>query len=135
MLTRKCLNKNVLRAKNVDAPDESFEASIAKPVTFSFEIGKAEGASPKSSPLSVEGLTFLESLVDKFGQEGAMDGISEYDIARFRLLANSISKPGNQEMNLGVHDINTLFSGHSGGCSTGRHRNRRPSQIRFSAPQ
>ena len=115
ILTRKCLNENVLRAKNAG---ESFEG-IAKPITFSFEIGKAEGASPKSSPLSVEGLTFLESLVDKFGQEGAMDGISEYDIARFRLLANSISKPGNQEMNLGVHDINTLFSGHSEGVQLG----------------
>ena len=130
-LTRKCLNENVLRAKNAD---DSFEG-IAKPVTFSFEIGKGKGASPKSSPLSVEGLTFLEGLVDKFGQEGAMDDISVYEIARFRLLANSISKPGIQEINLGVHDINTLFSGRSGGRSTGGHRNRVPSQIRFSAPQ
>ena len=114
-LTRKYLSEYVIRVKNVD---ESFEG-IAKPVTFSFEIGKAEGASPKSSPLSVEGLTFLESLVDKFGQEGAMDDISGYEIARFRLLANSISKPGNQEINLGVHDINTLFLGHSGGVQLG----------------
>ena len=117
-LTRQCLNKYVLQVRDADAPYESFD-SKAEPITFSLEMQKSEKTSPKSSPLSVEGLTFLESLVDKFGRESAMDDISGYEIARFRLLANSISKPGNQEMNLGVHDINTLFLEHSRGLQLG----------------
>ena len=117
-LTRQCLNKYVIRFINADAPYESFEGR-AEPITFSFGTQKSEKTSPQSSPLSVKGLTFLEGLVDKFGQEGAMDDISVYEIARFRLLANSISKPGIQEINLGVHDINTLFLGRSGGVQLG----------------
>ena len=117
-LTRQCLNEYVRQVNNADTPYESFD-SRAEPITFSLELQKSEKTNPKSSPLSVEGLTFLGGLVDKFGRESTMDDISGYEIARFRLLANSISKPNNQEMNLGVHDINTLFSGHSEGLQLG----------------
>ena len=117
-LIRQYLNKYVIRFKNADTPYVSFDGR-AEPITFSFEMQKSEKTSPQSSPLSVEGLTFLGGLVDKFGREGAMDDISGYEIAWFRLLANSISKPGNQEMHLGVHDINTLFLKHSGGLQLG----------------
>ena len=133
-LTRQCLNEYVLRVKNADTPYDSFDSG-AEPIIFSLEMQNSEKTSPKSSPLSVEGLTFLESLVDKLGQEEAIDDISVYEIARFRLLANSITKPGIREINLGVHDINTLFMGRSEGVQLGGHRNREPSQIRFSAPQ
>ena len=107
-----------MRVQSADVPYKSFDGR-ASPITFSIGMRKREKTSPQSSPLSVEGLTFLEGLVDKFGRESAMDDVSRYEIARFRLLANSISKPGNQEMNLGVHDINTLFLGHSGGLQLG----------------
>ena len=117
-LTRRCLNKYVIRLKKSDAPYKSFEGR-AEPITFSFGTRKREKTNPQSSPLSFEGLTFLGGLVEKFGREGAMDHISGYEIARFRLLANSNSKPGNQEMNLGVHDINALFFGHLEGFQLG----------------
>ena len=67
----------------------------------------------ESSPLSGEGFAFIESLVDKISRKEAMEDISSFEIARFRLLANSISKPGNEEMDLGVHDINILFAARS----------------------
>lgn len=66
------------------------------------EKAKEETRSPESSPLSAEGFAFLESLVDRIDQEEAMKDISASDVARFRLLANSISKPGNEEMDLVV---------------------------------
>ena len=48
-----------------------------------------------------------------------MDDLSTSDVARFRLLANSISKPGNEKMDLGVHDINILFSARAEGMKLG----------------
>ena len=72
-----------------------------------------------SSPVSAEGCLFLERIVEHLRQEDALDQISLIDVARFRLLANSISKPGNHDMIVGAHDLNILFSAYVDGASLG----------------
>ena len=100
-------NVNRLREAVTSSESDEDRAKRANPEP---DTGEGEKKSPKSSPLSDEGFTFLNSFVEKIGQENALDDLDASEIARFRLLANSISKPGNQEMDLGVHDINSLFS-------------------------
>ena len=118
VLVRKCISAYVIRVKAADTSSEPDEVRAKRAQS---EPGKAEveRKSPESSPLSAEGFTFLESLVDRIGQERAMDDLSTSDVARFRLLANSISKPGNERMDLGVHDINILFSARAEGMKLG----------------
>ncbi len=101
--------ENVNRRREADTSSESDEDRV-KRANPEPDNGEGEKKSPKSSPLSDEGFAFLNSFVEKIGQENALDDLDASEIARFRLLANSISKPGNQEMDLGVHDINSLFS-------------------------
>lgn len=63
----------------------------------------------KLSPLSGEGYNFLENFVGKMRAPDSLDSISSAEVARFRLLANTVAKPGNDTINLGTHDINILF--------------------------
>ena len=116
VLVRKCISAYVIRVKAADTSSEPDEVRAQHAKSEQVEV---ERKSPESSPLSAEGFTFLESLVDRIGQETAMDDLSASDVARFRLLANSISKPGNEEMDLGVHDINILFSARAEGMKLG----------------
>ena len=108
-LARKCITTYVQRVKAEDASSEP-DPDRSKRAKSEPENTEGEERNPKSSPLLDEGFAFLESFVDRLGQEKAIDNLSTSEVARFRLLANSISKPGNQEMDLGVHDINILFS-------------------------
>ena len=49
-----------------------------------------------------------------------MDELTSVDVARFRLLANSISKPGNQDIEMGAHDLNLLFYARTQGLQLGK---------------
>ena len=108
-LVRKCITKYV---NNVKATDVSSESNGIRAVRARSESNESEDENQNSetSPISMESFSFLSDLIDTIGYEKAMDSLSAFDVARFRLIANSISKPGNEELNLGVHDINILFS-------------------------
>ena len=107
-LVRKNVTAYVNRVTAADAASAPEEVR-AKPADSEPEREKGEEKSPDSSLFSAEGFAFLEKFVDRIRQEDEMADLSAPDVARFRLLANSISMPGNQEMALGVHDINILF--------------------------
>ena len=119
-LGRKCITRYVQEetrtANQFSEPDES-RTKRADP---QFEKAGEERRNPESSPLSAEGFAFLENLVDRIGQEEAMESLSSTDVARFRLLANCVSKPGNEAMDLGVHDLNILFSARTKGTKLGK---------------
>ena len=102
---------NCVRAK--DATSEPKEVT-EKPADSEPERDKGE-KSPGSSLFSDESFTFLKNFIDQVSREEAAAHLGASDVARFRLLANSISKPGNQEMALGAHDINILFSARAEG--------------------
>ena len=108
-LVRKCVTKYVNGIRATDVSSESNEAKAVR-VKSKYKGSEDQNQNPGASPLSIEGFSFLSSLVDRIGHEKAMDNLSAFDVARFRLIANSIYKPGNEELSLGVHDINIIFS-------------------------
>lgn len=95
--------------------DEQREKSTQLGAEEAGEVDRRRGL----SPLSTDGFGFLEDLVERLRSPDSLDEISVSDVARFRLLANSISKPGNDEMDIGVHDINILFAAHTKGTKLG----------------
>lgn len=102
---------NGVRAK--DATSEPKKVT-EKPADSEPERDTGE-ENPDSSLVSAEGFAFLKNLIDRIGRKDAAANLSASDVARFRLLANSIAKSGNQEMALGAHDINILFSARAEG--------------------
>ena len=128
-LVWKCLAAHVIRVREADAASEPKED--AKPADSEPEKQEAEKQSSDSSPFSVEGFTFLKNFVDRIGREDALADLSAPDVARFRLLANSISMRGNQEMALGAHDINVLFSAYVEGMKLGETETRCLARLGF----
>jgi hypothetical protein len=65
-------------------------------------------SSKHETVLSTEGATFLRAFLEKTEKEDDPN-ITNVEIARFRLLANLVTRSGNDEGVLGVHDANLLF--------------------------
>ena len=117
ILARKCINSYVIRIKESDQSLELGRASSRR--TQSDSDPDTVEARPGRLPVSKEGLAFLENLVVQLSEESSLRGVSAADIARFRLLANSLSKSGNHEMYVGVHDLNILYLARSSGSTLG----------------
>ena len=117
MFVRKCINTYVIRIKEADQSLEFGRASSRRTQSDS-DTNTVEERSDRS-PVSAEGFAFLENLVVQLREESSLQGVSAADVARFRLLANSLSKPGNHEMYVGVHDLNTLYLARSSGLALG----------------
>jgi hypothetical protein len=117
-LARKCVTAYINRIRVEEESSKPNELRAKRAQSESGET-KKEDMESQSSPLSVEGFNFLEGFVDKIRQPDSLDNLSASDVARFRLLAYSISKPGNESMNLGVHDINILYVAHTEGIELG----------------
>ena len=113
MLVRKCVNAYVIQIKEADQSLEFRRASSRRTQSDSDTNTVEEGSD--RSPVSVEGFAFLENFVVQLREESSLEGASAADVARFRLLANSLSKPGNHEMYVGVHDLNILYLARSSG--------------------
>ncbi|MEJ1353097.1 MAG: DUF4062 domain-containing protein [Candidatus Sedimenticola sp. (ex Thyasira tokunagai)] len=117
-VARKCISAYVIRVKAEDETSEPDEQQAKRARTSSGDVG--EGNEERgSSPLSAEGFGFLENLIERIRQPDSLDALSASDVARFRLLANSISRPGNEKMNIGAHDINILFKARTEGAELG----------------
>ena len=129
-LVRKLMAAYVNRVKSADVASEPKEVR-AKPAESESEKEEGEKKSPDSSPFSAEGFEFLKKFVGRIGREDAMADLRASDVARFRLLANSISKPGNQEMALGAHDINILFSARAESMKLGERETRCLAKLGF----
>ena len=113
--------KLIAYVTDVRKDDPDFEPSEirAKPEKSEPEKERDEKKSPDSLLFAGESFTFLGHLIDKLGRQDGEKELTASEVARFRLLANSISKPGNQEMGLGAHDINILFSERLNGAKLG----------------
>lgn len=107
-LVRKCVSQFVSRAKDSDLEIEE-GADDAKPTQASSFDNNSIDIPEIRSPLSPEGYLFLEQFVGRVQHQEALSELQAVDIARFRLLSNSISREGNDERHVGVHDLNILF--------------------------
>ena len=102
---RRTVSKYVIRIKKAEDATESPHAATKRE--------KADGrvaSQSATSPLSTEGFQFLERLISRISRAEGLEELTPVDIARFRLLSNSISKLGNDEGFLGVHDLNLIFA-------------------------
>jgi hypothetical protein len=86
---------------------EEGSAKLKKPVQSDIQSSSKKTS---ANPLSPEGHKFLQTFLAKTDIADNADAITSLEVARFRLLANTISKPGNQEPFLGVHDANIIYS-------------------------
>ena len=129
-LARKCIAAFVNRVKAEDESSEPDELRAKRARSGSGVSGEADRRR-ESSPLSAEGFEFLEGLVDRIRQPDSLDTLIASDVARFRLLANLVSRPGNEEMNLGVHDINILFAACTKGMELGERETRYLTRLGF----
>lgn len=107
-LARRCIIDYITRITKIETTLE-LNDTVAEGLHVNVHSDLGAPKNPKMSPVSAEGFTFLSNMVDRIGHEGAMDDLTTFDVARFRLLANSISKPGNQDIEMGAHDLNILF--------------------------
>lgn len=129
-LARKCVTAYVNRVRTEDESSEPDELRAKRARSGSGEA-REDNRGRELSPLSAEGFGFLEGLVERIRQPDSMDALRASDIARFRLLANLISKPGNEELNLGVHDINILFAARIEGMELGERETRYLARLGF----
>ena len=120
MWARMCVNKFVFRIHDRDNSSDP-EKQRQTIVVSESDKDKHETTFPENPKESFESVSFLRTLVEKIAHSDRLDVMTPMEVARFRLLANSISKPGNQERDLGVHDINLLFSMCLGGMTISEH--------------
>lgn len=107
-LARKSITAYVNRTRKADSQSEPVKTETPQAGAALRKTVSTESKS-EFSPVSSEGVVFLESLVAAISREDALERLRAPDIARFRLLANVLSMHGNDDMNVGAHDINTLF--------------------------
>ena len=112
-LARKCIGAYVRRVASAEESSGPHKPGAERTGNDS------KTGSQVSSPLLPEGFAFLKRLVDGMEQGHAIEDLTEADVARFRLLANSVSKPGNDDMDLGAHDLNILYLAHANGMPLG----------------
>jgi len=118
VLARKSISAYVIRIKTEEKSSEPDELQAKLTRAGSGDV-RENDRGHELSPLSAEGFAFLEGLVERIRQPDSLDALSASDVARFRLLANLISKQGNEELDLGVHDINILFAASTQGTELG----------------
>ena len=115
-LARRSISDYVKRVKAAETTVESGEVR-EKSSTATSDPREIGDTSVESSFLSTKHLAFLDDLVENIKQAPDMERISAPDVARFRLLANSITRPNNDKIDLGVHDINLLYFAYVEGLS------------------
>lgn len=129
-LARKAVTAYVNRVRAEEKSSEPDELQAKRAQLGSDEASERD-IERKSSPLSAEGFGFIEDLVERIRLPNSLDTLNASDVARFRLLASSISKPGNEKMTLGSHDINILFAASIEGMELGGRERRCLARLGF----
>ena len=93
--------------KSIVENQEEERAKSKKPIEDSDKTKNQESI---KSPFSAEGHSFLKNFLEKTEAEDSAENITPLEMARFRLLSGVITKPGNDELLLGVHDANIIYS-------------------------
>ena len=104
----RCITRYVQKLKLKEIRERA-EESQARSSTDSVRQSTSETTSKSESPFSVEGAEFLQNLISRTEGVAEQEWIAPVEVARFRLLASTIWKQGNDEQFLGVHDANILF--------------------------
>lgn len=109
-LARRCVTEFISQLRD---ERESSSEDLDKPKSGSERGSQTEtaGQEKNGSLVSERGLTFLETFVKKLKDPESASELNGFEVARFRLLSNAISREGNHEEFLGAHDANLLYQG------------------------
>ena len=107
------VRKKVTEFVNKVVLDETISEKRIKKVKSTSVDSEIEGLTAtnvdETSSAKEEGFEFLDELTSRFTKPDFEKNLTACDVARFRLLANSISTHGNDEVSMGAHDLNVLF--------------------------
>lgn len=106
---RFCVSQYIMRlwaAENTGASEQAQILPADEPTDSAAQSGTAS-----KTPLTVEGANFLREFIREAEDSSDSQQLRAIEIARFRLLGTIISRSGNDEPSLGVHDANLLFNG------------------------
>lgn len=106
---RRCITKYVTDLRERESAEVSGQ-SQAPATEQQATDSKPPGNVLADTPLSNEGATFLRGFVSRTESNPNGSGPAASDVARFRLLATVVRSDGNDELTLGVHDANLLYS-------------------------
>jgi hypothetical protein len=105
-----CIGRYLQRLRASDKRyDGEEQQALGDKQSSRIDIHEPQKAAAHSS-FSVEGAEFLRGFIAKAESELAVNAITATEVARFRLLAATIRRPGNNEDALGTHDANILFT-------------------------
>jgi Domain of unknown function (DUF4062) len=102
-ITDYLINLNKAEVENLEEKQSKTKSAVG-------DIENTQDNDTVKSPFSAEGHTFLKEFLEKTEAEDNTENITRIEVARFRLLSSTISKSGNHEPFLGVHDANIIFS-------------------------
>lgn len=86
----------------------SLDSEMKQESRYSYDAVDQRSAA-KTGLVSKFGFDFITELVSKVESTGSVKYLTPYEVARFRLLANSVSQGGNDDARIGVHDANLIF--------------------------
>jgi hypothetical protein len=105
---RKCIFAHI-RALTTSEQTSANSADSARIQKADDLAAQETDPAPLHSALSPEGQRFLQQFASKVAIDEELSAVTSLEVARFRLLGSSISKPGNDEEYLGVHDANLIY--------------------------
>lgn len=100
---RRCVTAHLRALIETDRTDEAVQSQPAG-VTQENDVGE-----PRPSLLSQEGSIFANRFLSSIDGTDDHEQIRPEEVARFRLLGTLVSAPGNDDVQLGVHDANLLY--------------------------
>ena len=104
---RQKITEYLLELEQSEINDREGESARSK--AHEAHVSNDSGSDYTKSPFSPEGHNFLKYLLDKTADDENSNTITSYEVARFRLLSNTITESGNDKPYFGVHDANILF--------------------------
>jgi uncharacterized protein DUF4062 len=102
------IQQYLISLNEADKKGREEEQTQTKIVTSDTDSTKKQESTKRTSYAASYG--FLKGFIEKIEASDGDENITPLEVARFRLLSNTMSKPGNHEPFLGVHDANIIYS-------------------------
>lgn len=106
---RRCIYKFLQNLKHREIPGISDQIQAPIVITGKTKLMDINTMSSETRRSSAR-VTFIHDLISKIEQDAEQVPLSAVEVARFRLVANTLCTQGNDENSLGVHDANLLFA-------------------------
>ncbi len=108
---QKCVREKITQylLRVASSEQKTLEKMEVKPKDTIHYIDKNQQKDIVKSPFSVEGHSYLEKFLARTVNPNNTEELTSFEVARFRLLSNTVSKEGNDVPYLGIHDANIIY--------------------------